>query len=101
MLFSDSHSGCACDVPSVTYQFTWAPDTWSRYYSESPEIHRYFQRVAEKYSVLQFTKLNHTVEKALWNDDVGKWGITVRNNQSDTTFVDECDVFINAGGPLK
>lgn len=27
-------SGCACDIPSVTYQYTWEPKVWSKYYSE-------------------------------------------------------------------
>lgn len=98
---ADECSGCACDVPSVTYQFTWEPDTWSRFYSESPEIHRYFKRVAEKYNVLKYTKLNHVVTNARWDQDRGKWNITVHNSVQNSTFLDECDIFINAGGPLK
>lgn len=85
----------------MTYQFTWEPDTWSQFYSESPEIHRYLCRVAEKYNVLSYTKLSHTVTKAEWDQERGKWRITVCENNTGLSFIDECDVFINAGGPLK
>jgi len=33
-LADSSQSGCACDIPSVTYQYTWEPKVWSKYYSE-------------------------------------------------------------------
>lgn len=27
--FENKYPGCACDIPSVNYQFSWAPGVWS------------------------------------------------------------------------
>jgi hypothetical protein len=28
--FENRYPGCACDIPSVNYQFSWAPRVWSK-----------------------------------------------------------------------
>ena len=37
------YPGCACDIPSVNYQFSWKIKLWSHYYSYSPEIWEYLK----------------------------------------------------------
>src|ERR1700759_3939976 len=63
------YPGCACDIPSVSYQYTWArkPD-WSQYYSGAREIHDYFKTVAIENNVDKFVKFNHKIIKAEWLD---------------------------------
>ncbi len=44
----NTYPGCACDVPSHLYSFSFAPNPdWSRTYSRQPEIRAYLERVAE------------------------------------------------------
>lgn len=95
------NSGCACDIPSVTYQYTWEPNNWSKYYSEAPEIHAYFKRVVDKYGLLKFIKLRHRIDIAEWEETSAQWKVKVSNLADGTAFEDHCDVFINAGGILK
>ena len=41
--------GCACDVPSHLYSFSFAPNPdWTRTYSRQPEIRAYLRRVAAR-----------------------------------------------------
>ncbi|KAL2831028.1 putative dimethylaniline monooxygenase [Aspergillus pseudoustus] len=96
------YPGCACDIPSADYQFTWArnPD-WSHFYSASPEIWRYFKDCVERFGLARYMKLEHRVEGAYWDGERGKWEVHVRDLREDTVFVDECDVFINGGGILN
>ncbi|CAL5867100.1 uncharacterized protein PFLUO_LOCUS1312 [Penicillium psychrofluorescens] len=99
----NKYPGCACDIPSVSYQYTWArkPD-WSKYYSGAREIHDYFKTVALENNVNKFVKFNHKIVKAEWLDDEGKWKITVmKNGDPSNTFVDFADFFINGGGFLN
>lgn len=97
------YPGCACDIPSVCYQYSWKkkPD-WERYYSGSKQIFEYFRGVAEECDVLKLAQLNHKVIRADWSDDTGKWRVTVmRNNDPTDTFVDDADFFLNGGGVLN
>ncbi|KAF5714437.1 monooxygenase [Fusarium globosum] len=96
------YPGCACDIPSVCYQYSWArkPD-WSQYYSGSPEIHQYFKDVAEKADVVKYCHFNHKIIRAEWLQ-TGRWKITVmRNNNPDDTFEDHADFFLHGGGVLN
>ena len=44
----NTYPGCACDVPSHLYSFSFAPNPdWTRTYSRQPEIRAYLERVAD------------------------------------------------------
>ena len=43
----NAYPGCACDVPSHLYSFSFAPNPgWRRSFSPQPEIHDYLRRCA-------------------------------------------------------
>jgi cation diffusion facilitator CzcD-associated flavoprotein CzcO len=56
--------------------------------------------VANHYQAEQYIKYRHSVEGAFWNEARGKWELTIQTSEG-ASFVDECDVFVNAGGVLK
>src|SRR3981081_4555337 len=44
----NTYPGCACDVPSHLYSFSFEPNPrWTRTFSAQPEIHAYLRRCAE------------------------------------------------------
>ena len=47
----------------------------------------------------EYFKFEHEVTKAVWDEEDGKWNISVKHG--DHEFVDSCDIFINAGGLLS
>ncbi|KAL4814833.1 steroid monooxygenase [Aspergillus spinulosporus] len=85
--YENRYPGCACDVPSVNYQFSWhRVDTWSQYYVGSLEIHR-------------FVKLNHRIIGAEWLENLSRWRITVmRNENPQDCFDDYAEFFLNGSG---
>jgi len=96
------YPGCACDIPSAAYQFTWERNpNWSQYYSESPEIWRYFKDTTDKYGLNKYIKLKHQITGATWDDEAGEWEIKVRDLVNDTEFTDRCHVLINGSGVLN
>ncbi len=99
---SDSrYPGCACDIPSAAYQFTWERNpNWSRYYSESPEIWRYFKSVVDKHGLIKYVKLQHMVTGAFWDSEKGLWKVHIRRPDG-SEFEDSCNVLINGSGILK
>lgn len=101
--YENKYPGCGCDIPSVNYQFSWAPSPeWSSFYSGAPEILQYFKDVAEKYDLNKYVRLNHRIVSAIWNEDDQLWHFKVqRNDNPDDVFEDKANIFINASGVLK
>ena len=95
------HSGCACDIPSVTYQYIWETKIWSKFYAGAAEILDYFKHVADKYGLRKYIKLQHEVIHAKWDEETGKWTVRIRNLVDGTEFEDTSDILINASGIFK
>jgi cation diffusion facilitator CzcD-associated flavoprotein CzcO len=67
---ANTYPGCACDVPSHLYSFSFAPNPeWTQTYSTQPEIWDYLRRVADDFGVRTHVRLNTAVESASWVDD--------------------------------
>jgi cation diffusion facilitator CzcD-associated flavoprotein CzcO len=87
------YPGCRCDVPSVLYSFSFAPNPqWSNTYSFRGEIWQYLDRVARDENVLPQIRFDHHVTDARWSED--RWILTTNHG------VIEARCFIMAGGFL-
>jgi len=72
----NSYPGCACDVQSHLYSFSFAPNPeWSHSFSRQPEIWAYLQRVARDYGLLPHIRFDHEVRDARWDDASQRWRI--------------------------
>jgi cation diffusion facilitator CzcD-associated flavoprotein CzcO len=70
----NTYPGCACDVPSHLYSFSFAPNPdWTHTYSPQPEIGAYLRRCADRFGVRPHVELNTTVEFAEWDEQRGRW----------------------------
>ncbi|KAK2672805.1 FAD/NAD(P)-binding domain superfamily [Fusarium oxysporum f. sp. vasinfectum] len=99
--WENRYPGCACDIPSHSYQYTFAPNkSWSGFYAPSHEICAYIDGVAEKYGAKRFIHLGHRVTSATWNDTAKKWHLTVETNAGES-FAEEVDVVVAARGNLN
>ncbi|HEU0016384.1 MAG TPA: NAD(P)/FAD-dependent oxidoreductase [Longimicrobium sp.] len=72
----NTYPGCACDVQSHLYCFSFALNPeWSRSYSGQPEIQAYLQRIARDYGVLPRVRFHHEVTAAAWDERARRWRI--------------------------
>ena len=72
--WANTYPGCACDVPSHLYSFSFAPNPdWTQTYSPQPEIRAYLQRCAREHDLYRSIRLGTTVEEAEWDDAAGRW----------------------------
>ena len=91
----NTYPGCACDVPSHLYSFSFAPNPgWSETYSPQPEIRDYLQRVADEYGIREHVRLNCTVTGIEWDEGTGGWTVET----SDGPF--RARVVVAGMGPL-
>ena len=59
----NSYPGCACDVPSHLYSFSFEPKPdWKHVFSYQPEILDYLKGVTDKYGLRRYIKFNSHVE---------------------------------------
>ncbi|KFY41588.1 hypothetical protein V495_04857 [Pseudogymnoascus sp. VKM F-4514 (FW-929)] len=95
------YPGCTCDIPSHSYQFTWARNpNWSSYYASSEEIWQYFKDVATKYDLEKYVQFKTTVETATWDEKAGRWNIKLLSPEGQVVD-DWCDILISASGVLN
>ena len=72
----NTYPGCACDVQSHLYSFSFAPNPgWSRSFSPQPEIQAYLQRCARDFGVLPHLRFHHEVTDARWDEGARRWRI--------------------------
>lgn len=70
----NTYPGCACDVPSHMYSFSFEqnPD-WTRMYAPQPEIRAYLERCTDKYGLRDHLVLNTKAIGADWDEAAGLW----------------------------
>jgi cation diffusion facilitator CzcD-associated flavoprotein CzcO len=91
----NTYPGCACDVESHLYSFSFAPNPgWTRLYSPQAEILAYLRRVARDHGVLPHVRFGHELRSAAWDERARRWRI--ETSRGPVT----ADVLIAGMGPL-
>ncbi|MFL5798361.1 MAG: flavin-containing monooxygenase [Actinomycetota bacterium] len=92
----NSYPGCACDVPSHLYSFSFAPNPdWSRSFSSQWEIQEYLRRVGRDSGVLPRIRFGAEVLEARWEPEPRRWRL--RTTLGDMT----ADVVVAGTGGLS
>ncbi|KAH7032597.1 uncharacterized protein B0I36DRAFT_240445 [Microdochium trichocladiopsis] len=100
--YENKYPGCACDVPSHNYTWSFEPKTdWKATYPPAQQIFEYFNDFATKYNLFRYIKLQHQVVGAYWNNDKGGYDVQVKDLASGKIVNDHCDILVNAGGILN
>jgi cyclohexanone monooxygenase len=90
----NDYPGCACDVPSYLYSFSFEQkNDWSRPYGRQSEIRAYLEHCVERYGVTPHLRLGVCVESASWDDERVVWRLVTDQGE---TF--SFDVLISATG---
>ena len=92
----NSYPGCAVDVQSHLYSYSFAPNPdWSQVYSPQEEIWAYIRRCADQHGVTSRIRFDHEVTGAVWDEARQRWLI-------ETTAGDlEAQFLISGMGPLS
>ncbi|KAI6781274.1 putative sterigmatocystin biosynthesis monooxygenase-like protein [Emericellopsis cladophorae] len=100
--YENKYPGCACDVPSHNYTWSFEPKLdWSAVYPPAKEIFAYFDGFADKYGLKQYIKTEHQVIGSYWNNQRGGYDVKVKDLKTGTVVHDHCDILINASGILN
>jgi cation diffusion facilitator CzcD-associated flavoprotein CzcO len=91
----NTYPGAACDIPSHLYEYSFAPNRWSRRYAPQAEIQAYVEGVARRFGVLDKVRTGTEVTSAGWDEVRGKWLLETSAGKH------EADVLVTACGQLS
>ena len=92
----NSYPGCAVDVQSHLYSYSFAPNPdWSRVYAPQEEIWSYIRRCADEFGVGDHVRFGHEVLGADWDETRQRWLIETSAGPVEAQFL------ISAMGPLS
>lgn len=92
----NTYPGCACDVPSHVYSYSFAPNPgWSYSFSRQQEIWRYLENVTDSYRVRGHIRFGAEVTEARWNEAAARWRLQT------TRGALTADIMVVAAGPLS
>ncbi|MFE3327602.1 flavin-containing monooxygenase [Streptomyces sp. NPDC059176] len=92
----NSYPGCACDVPSHLYSFSFAPNPdWPRTFSGHEHIRAYLEHVTDTFGIRPHVRFRHEVRMMRWDAESLYWRI--ETSQGTLT----ADVVVSAVGPLS
>jgi cation diffusion facilitator CzcD-associated flavoprotein CzcO len=84
----NSYPGCACDVPSHLYSFSFAPNPdWTRAFSPQPEIEAYLRRTAQEHGVLPHVHYGAELQRAEWDEAAQLWHLTTARGSLDAELL--------------
>jgi cation diffusion facilitator CzcD-associated flavoprotein CzcO len=92
----NSYPGCAVDVQSHLYSYSFAPNPdWTKVYAAQEEIWAYIKRVAEEHGVPPHVRLGCTVTGGAWDEDAQRWHLHTTTGDVDAQYV------VSGMGPLS
>jgi len=82
--WANTYPGCACDVPSHLYSFSFAPNPeWTETYSAQPEIRDYLIQCARKFGVRPHICFGTELTDARWDAEAQHWDIETTGGAYD------------------
>ncbi|HKK31629.1 MAG TPA: NAD(P)/FAD-dependent oxidoreductase, partial [Alphaproteobacteria bacterium] len=87
------YPGARCDVESMQYSYSWDPELeqewrWSETFAAQPEILKYANHVADRYSLRSHIEFDTRVDSAHYDEGVQRW--SVRTSHGETLFARFC-----------
>jgi cyclohexanone monooxygenase len=90
----NTYPGCACDVPTTLYSYSFAPKPdWSRAFAPQEEIRRYILDVAAEHGVADRIRCGADVLAAEWDETRQRW--LIQTSAGDYA----AQVVVSATGP--
>jgi cation diffusion facilitator CzcD-associated flavoprotein CzcO len=75
---ANHYPGCACDVPTPYYSFSFAPKPdWSRFYAPYDEIRAYLEDCADRFGIRDRLRFGQQVSGLAWDDPTQRWTVDV------------------------
>jgi len=98
--YENRYPGCACDVPSHLYSFSFErnPD-WTRMFASQQEIWQYLKSCVQRYGLSPYIRFNTRFQEGVWDEAEGHWRISAKDNSGNNLGI-RARVLISGMGAL-
>jgi cation diffusion facilitator CzcD-associated flavoprotein CzcO len=94
---TNTYPGCACDVPSHLYSYSFEPNPdWTESFSGQADIQRYIEHCADRYDIRRHVRFNTRVTSARFDAAEAVWHVSTSDGQ-----VTKARIFVPATGALS
>lgn len=94
---TNTYPGCACDVPSHLYSYSFEPNpNWPEAYSKQSDIQKYIEHCADKYKLRPKIRFKTKVTSCNFDEGRGVWRVATSDGK-----VTEARVLVPATGALS
>ncbi len=94
---TNTYPGCACDVPSHLYSYSFEPNPrWTESFSSQKDIQRYIEHCADRYDIRRHIRFNTRVTDARFDEEQGVWKVSTDDGEVTTARI-----FVPATGALS
>ncbi|WP_369393300.1 flavin-containing monooxygenase [Streptomyces sp. CG1] len=71
----NTYPGCGCDVPSMLYEYSFAPHSWSRGFADQSEILDYLDTTAATHGADKAIRYHTEVLSIRWEPEAHRWNL--------------------------
>lgn len=97
----NQYPGCACDVPSHLYSFSFDQNpSWSKMYAERQEIHEYLKRCAHSHGILPHFRFHTLAHAAAWDESAALWRVHLQDALTSEASTISAKFLVHAIGSL-
>ena len=91
--YEHTYPGCACDIPTHLYSYSFARNpNWTRLFPRQEEILEYVRDVANSRGVTPHIRFGCEMEHSAWDDGRGLWRVLTSTGELS------CDLLVSAIG---
>lgn len=95
--WANRYPGCACDVPSLLYSLSFAPNPdWTRHFAPRAEIQAYLDRLVSEHELEKHLHTGTEIVQARWLEDSRHWCLRDHRGRQYTA-----EVLVSAIGGLS
>ena len=99
--YENRYPGVRVDVGNHLYCYSFEPaHHWTQYFSQQPELQRYFEGVVENHDLQSHFRFNTEVTDATWDESRKLWTVTTVDGDGNTE-THEANSVISAVGQLN
>ena len=92
---NNTYPGAACDVPSHLYEFSFAPNRWTRRFAPQTEIQAYLEEVARRFGLRDRIRTGHRGDERALGRRARRWVLETSAGRH------QAEILITACGQLS